>query len=98
MNVAVQKGEAILKLFASEDETLLIWRDTLLVLDLCLDVVNCIRRFHLEGDGFSGQSLHKDLNATAERKDCIRGNVREWYVNSCWHRVPRWRVDSFRML
>ena len=61
------KVAAILKLFASEDKTLLIRRDTL-VLDLRLDVVDRIRRFHLEGDGISGQGLDKDLHATVGRR------------------------------
>ena len=37
LDVVVLEGAAILKLLTSEDETLLVWRDTLLVLDLGLD-------------------------------------------------------------
>ena len=43
--------------------------DTLLVLDLCLDVVNCVRRFDLERDGLASQRLDKNLHTTAETKN-----------------------------
>ena len=43
LDVVVSKGAAILKLLASEDETLLVRGDALLVLDLRLDVVNGVR-------------------------------------------------------
>jgi len=39
LNVVVRQGAAVLKLFASEDETLLVGGDALLVLNLGLDVV-----------------------------------------------------------
>jgi len=53
LDVVVRKGAAILELFASEDETLLIRGDSLLVLDLGLDVVDGVRRLNIEGDGFT---------------------------------------------
>uniref|UniRef100_A0A453NBR0 Uncharacterized protein n=1 Tax=Aegilops tauschii subsp. strangulata TaxID=200361 RepID=A0A453NBR0_AEGTS len=62
LDVVVSKGPAILKLLASEDETLLVRRDALLVLDLGLDVVDCVRRLDLKGDGLACQCLHKDLH------------------------------------
>ena len=40
LDAVVLKRVAVLKLLASEDKTLLVWRDTLLVLDLGLDVLN----------------------------------------------------------
>ena len=40
LDVVVRKGSAVLELLSSEDESLLIGRDSLLVLDLCLDVFN----------------------------------------------------------
>ncbi len=40
LNVVVRKSSAILKLLSSEDESLLIGRDTFLVLDLSLDVLD----------------------------------------------------------
>jgi hypothetical protein len=61
LNVVVTQGAAILKLLASEDQTLLIRRDTFLILDLGLDVVNGVRRLDLKGDGLSGKGLDEDL-------------------------------------
>jgi len=40
LDVVIRKSSAVLKLFASEDKTLLVGRDALFVLDLCLDVVD----------------------------------------------------------
>lgn len=41
-----------------------------LILDLGFDIVNSIRRFHLEGDGLSSESLDKDLHAVARVRQC----------------------------
>ena len=66
LNVVVRKGTTIFELLTSEDETLLVRRNTLLVLNLSLDVVDGIRRFHLQGDGLSRQGLDEDLHASTE--------------------------------
>jgi hypothetical protein len=42
LDVVVGESAAILELLASEDETLLVWGNTFLVLDLGLDVVDCV--------------------------------------------------------
>ena len=62
LDVVVRKGATVLELLASEDEALLVGRNTLLVLDLSLDVVNGVRRLDLESDGLAGQSLNEDLH------------------------------------
>ena len=59
----VAQGTAIFELFASENETLLVGRDALLVLNFGLDVVDSIRGLDFEGDGLSGESLNEDLHA-----------------------------------
>ena len=53
---------AILKLLSSEDKPLLVWGDSLLVLDLGLDVLDGVRGLHLKGDGLARQGLHEDLH------------------------------------
>merc|ERR1719272_868855 len=40
LNIIIRKRAAIFKLFACEDQALLIRRDALFVLDLCLDIIN----------------------------------------------------------
>lgn len=54
LNVVVGKSTAVLKLLASENQTLLVRRDTLLVLDLALNVVDGVARLDLESDGLAG--------------------------------------------
>jgi hypothetical protein len=66
LDVVVLKGSAILELLASEDESLLIWRNTLLVLNLGLDVLDGVTGFDIKGDGLASQGLHEDLHATTE--------------------------------
>ncbi len=43
LNVVVTQGAAILELLAGEDESLLILGDALLVLNLGLDILDCVR-------------------------------------------------------
>ena len=57
LDVVIGQGTAVLKLLASENETLLIRRNAFLVLNLGLYVVDGVRRFNLEGDGLAGESL-----------------------------------------
>ena len=45
-----------------EDETLLVWGNALLVLDLGLDSVNGVAGLDLEVDGLAGQCVHKDFH------------------------------------
>ena len=53
LDVVVAQGTAILELFASEDQALLVGWDAFLVLDLGFDIVNCITGLDLEGDGLA---------------------------------------------
>jgi hypothetical protein len=57
LDVVVRKGAAVLELLAGEDKALLVRGDTLLVLDLGLDVVDGVRRLNLEGDGLAREGL-----------------------------------------
>lgn len=54
LDVIVGKGSAVLELLASEDETLLIRGDALLVLDLALNVVDGVGGLDLKSDGLAG--------------------------------------------
>jgi len=62
LDVVIRKSPSILKLLSSEDETLLIRRDSLLILDLGFDVINSIGGLHLKGDGLSSEGLYEDLH------------------------------------
>ena len=74
LDVVVSQGSAVIELLSSEDESLLIWRNTFLVLDLGLDVLNGVRRLNVEGDGLAGQGLDEDLHSTSESEDQVEGS------------------------
>ena len=63
LDVVVTEGAAIFKLLASEDQTLLIGRDALLVLDLSLDIIDSVRRLDLESDSFARKGLDENLHS-----------------------------------
>ena len=65
LNVVIRESAAILELLSSEDESLLIRRDSFLVLNLGLDVVDGVRSFNIESDGFACQRFDEDLHATS---------------------------------
>jgi len=73
LDVVVSQGTAILKLLSGEDEPLLVWWDTLLVLDLSLDVINGVGALNLQSDRLASQGLHKDLHATTETEHQVEG-------------------------
>ena len=75
LDVIVCKGTTIFKLLASKNQPLLIWWDTFFVLYFCLDIINGIRAFHLQGDGFSSQGLDKYLHPTTETKHQVKGGL-----------------------
>jgi len=58
LDVVIGESAAILKLLAGENQALLVRRDTLLVLDLALDVVDGVRGLDLKGDGLAGERLN----------------------------------------
>jgi hypothetical protein len=57
LDVVIGKRTTILKLLAGEDQTLLVGRDALLILDLWLDIIDGVARLDLESDGLSGKGL-----------------------------------------
>ena len=61
LDVVVRKSAAIFKLLSCKDETLLIRGDTFLILDLGLDVVDCVTWFDIKGDGLTSKSFNKNL-------------------------------------
>jgi len=73
LDVVVTQGSTILELFSSKDETLLVWWNSLLVLNLGLHVFNGVAWLNLQGDGLSGQGLHKDLHTATKSKDKVKG-------------------------
>ena len=75
LDVVVGKGATVLKLLASEDETLLIWGNALLVLDLLLDLLDGVRAFNLKGDGLSSESLDEDLHSSTKTENQVKSGL-----------------------
>ena len=75
LDVVVTQSATVLELLSSKDKTLLIRRNTFLVLDLGLDIVNSIRWFHIQSDGLSSQGLDKNLHSSSEAKDQVKGGL-----------------------
>ena len=69
LNVVVRKSSAIFELLSSEDKSLLVWWDSLLVLDLGLDVLDGVGWLDIKGDGLTSQGLDEDLHTTSESQD-----------------------------
>ena len=63
LDIVVRERPPIFELLARKDQPLLIRWDTLLVLDLGLDVLDGIRGFDLERDGLASERLDEDLHA-----------------------------------
>ena len=57
LDVVVGQSAAVLQLLAGEDQTLLIWGNSLLVLNLSLDVLDGIRGLDVKSDSLSCDSL-----------------------------------------
>jgi hypothetical protein len=53
LDVVIRESAPILQLLSSEDQTLLIRGDSLLILDLGFDIVNGIRWLNIERDGLA---------------------------------------------
>merc|ERR1712200_200549 len=75
LDVVVREGAAILKLFASKDQPLLIWGNAFLVLDLSLDIFNGVRWFNLKGDGLASQGLDKNLHTSTKTENQMQSRL-----------------------
>ncbi len=53
LDIVVRQGSSVLQLLSSKDKSLLIRWDSLLVLDLSLDILDGISGFDIKGDGLS---------------------------------------------
>lgn len=73
LDIVVAQRPPVLQLFPGEDQSLLIRRDSLLVLNLGLDIVDRVAGFDLEGDGLPRQGLDEDLHTSSETEDQVKG-------------------------
>ena len=73
LDVVVREGSTILELLTGKDKSLLIGRNTFLILDLSFDIFNGVSWLNVEGDGLTSQSLDEDLHTTSESEDEMEG-------------------------
>lgn len=59
LNIIIRQRASVLELLPGKDQTLLVRRDALLVLDLGLDIVDGVGGFDLEGDGFTREGFYE---------------------------------------
>ena len=84
LDVVVRQRAAVLELLAGKDQTLLVRRDALLVLDLGLHVVDGVGRLHLQRDGLARQGLDEDLHTTTKTEHQVeRGLLLDVVVRQC---------------
>jgi len=69
LDIVVREGSSILKLLASKNETLLIWGNSFLVLDLGFNILDGIAWLNLKGDGLPCEGLDKDLHSSSQTKN-----------------------------
>jgi hypothetical protein len=77
LDVVVRERSAILELLSGKDQPLLIRRDSLLVLNLCLDVVDRVGRLDLESDRLSGQAEPGKQEQSGQAGQLKRSMTRE---------------------
>jgi hypothetical protein len=56
-HTVIRKGPSVLELLSGKDQSLLVWGDTLLVLDLGLDIVDGVGGLDLKGDGLARKAI-----------------------------------------
>merc|ERR1712227_631662 len=75
LDVVIREGSSIFQLLSSEDQSLLIWCDSFLILDLSLDILDGIRWFNLQGDGLASEGLNKDLHPSSQSENQMQGTL-----------------------
>ena len=75
LDIVIRKSTAVLQLFSGENETLLVWGNSLFVLDFSLDIFDSVGGFDFQSDGFTRESLHKNLHTTTESEDQVEGGL-----------------------
>merc|ERR1712227_538214 len=73
LDVVIGEGSSIFQLLSSKDQSLLILRNSFLVLDLGLDILNGVRWFNLKGDGLASQCLDEDLHTSSQSENQMQG-------------------------
>jgi len=62
LDVVVGQSATVLELLAGEDQTLLVGRDALFILDLGFDILNGVAWLDFKGNSLPRQSFHENLH------------------------------------
>ena len=86
LDVVIRKSASILKLLSGEDQSLLVRGNSLLVLDLGLDIVDRIGGLDLKGDGLARKGLDETVACQSQirrfsrRRSRMRGVFWRAYI------------------
>merc|ERR1712035_288400 len=76
LNVVIRKRASIFELLSGKDQSLLLRRNSFLVLDLRLDILDGVIWLDVQGDRLSREGLDEDLHGTtAKTKDKMKGRL-----------------------
>merc|ERR1719188_1013838 len=75
LDVVVRESSSIFQLLSSEDQPLLVWGNSFLILDLGLDILDGVRGFNLQGDGLASQGLDEDLHTSSQSENQMQGTL-----------------------
>merc|ERR1712174_115599 len=67
LDVVIRKRASIFQLLTGEDQSLLLGRNSFLVLDLGLDILDGVIWLDVQGDRLSREGLDKDLHGTTAK-------------------------------
>jgi len=73
LDVVVSECAAVFELLSGEDETLLIWGNSFLVLDLGLYGLDGVSAFNVKSDGLASEGLDEDLHTTTKAEYEMEG-------------------------
>ena len=62
LDVVIGESSSVFKLLTSEDESLLIWRDTFFVLNFSLNIFNCVSGLDIKSNRLTGEGFDKYLH------------------------------------
>lgn len=64
LDVVIAQCAAVFELLSGENESLLIWGDSFLILNLRLHVIDGVGRLDIKGNGLTSKSLNEDLHTS----------------------------------
>jgi len=73
LDVVIRESSTVFKLLSGEDESLLIWWDSFLILDFGLHIFNGVSWFDIQCDCFTSQSFDEDLHTTSKSENKMKG-------------------------